>query len=69
MNTHNDIIAARESALARCRRDGGPLHVVKATTKDGKPFTSETLPPHDAKFLALDLKHNFFTDITVETVN
>ncbi len=58
MHTHNDIIAARESALARCRRDGGPLFIVKAVGVEGAVFESDTLPPHDAEFLALELKLN-----------
>ena len=53
-----DPIAVRESVLARCRRDGGPLEVVKATGVNGAVFVSETLPPHDAKFLAHDLELN-----------
>ena len=54
--------------LARCRADGGPMVLVKATTKDGKPFET-TLPPHDAKFMALELEYNGFTDVTTEAVN
>lgn len=55
---HFDPIAVRESVLARCRRDGGPLEVVKATGVNGAVFVSDTLPPHDAKFLALELELN-----------
>lgn len=56
--THTEIIAARETALARARTDGGPLFIVKATGVDGAVFESDTLPAHDAKFLALELELN-----------
>jgi hypothetical protein len=59
-------MVAREVALARCRRDGGPLFVVKATTPKGEPFTSETLPPHDSRQMAFELRFNGWTDVTVE---
>lgn len=55
---HFDPIAVRESVLARCRRDGGPLEVVKAIGVGGAVFVSDALPPHDAKFLAHDLRLN-----------
>jgi hypothetical protein len=53
-----DAIAARETALARCRRDGGPLFVVTATGVEGAVFESETLPDLDAQALALELRLN-----------
>jgi hypothetical protein len=45
-------------AVARCRRDGGPLDVVRWTNPNGEQMESIGLPPYDALGLAKDLVWN-----------
>jgi len=62
---------AEAAAVARCRRDGGPLYRVMATVKaTGKRFGFD-LPPHDARGFFRDFdQHNahIYRDATIERI-